>query len=192
MPEVHSTFEPHRERPRNRTMTRMEVVNRNTLNLVLPDGQVVQPGTSQILVYEDNVAVVEAQVETNPAALEEAHRRFALTVAEQLASRLGGRWAERSAEENADLIKRGDLTEKERAALDEVRARTGASPEGEFHTANRRGVKPLVSAKVIEKDIPEPQRALQVAESTRQAEILATAMKRAWGEGPAPQQPKKN
>jgi len=185
--EVINTFEPHRERALNRSMCRVEVVNRKTRNLTLPDGNVVQPGTSEIVCYEHNVKFIEDQVERDPAAVAAAARRFELRVAEQVQTALGSPHTQRSAEDMAEFLKGGKLTDRESEAHKRALATTGASEESEFQAIYRRGIKPLVSCKVLERDIPEPQRRMQVEESTRQASILATALRDAGVFAQAPQ-----
>jgi hypothetical protein len=178
--EVMNHFDPHRERARHRTMCRVRVVNRKTLNLNLPDGNTVNPGTADILVYEDNVKAIEALVEHDTAAMAAAERRFELRIAEQVQEKLGSPYTQRSVEDMADFLK---SKEGHAAKVPEthamVLATTGTSVEAEFQAIMRRGVKPLASCEVIDRNIPEPQRTLMVEESTRQASILANALKEA-------------
>ena len=181
MPEVQNTFEPRREHARNRNMVTMKVVNRNTRNLTLPDGQVVQPGESTIMIYEDNVGAVDDQVENDEAAVKAAHKQYKLLIAEQLQQRVEGQLMQRSAEDVAGMIERGALDRDAKDKYDELLRKTGASVESEFFRANKRGIKPLISAEILERNIPEPQRKLQHEEWTRQAQALAIAMREAWG-----------
>ena len=189
MPEVHSEFQPHRERIRNRNMIRVKVVNRNTLNLTMPEGQVISPGESTFQCYEDNEAAIMAQVERDEAAVSQASKHYKLEIAEQLQTRVD-RLTGKTAEDVAAMIESGDLDEYAQRALAKLRKQTGSSFESAFYRANKRGIRPLVSAEVVERNITEPQRQLQHEESTRQASILAQAMREAWGNnGPgAPQQ----
>src|SRR5690348_13709139 len=56
-------FDPAREKRRGISFTRLSVVNRNTMHLGLPDGNLVPIGKHEVRCYEDNVKFVQALVE---------------------------------------------------------------------------------------------------------------------------------
>jgi len=158
-------------------MVKMRVHNRDTAWLQLPDGWVVPPGIHEITVYEDNVELVMREVEPDPSAHETASRMLKLALADDVRSLLGGRFTG-----STDAL----LVEMERGgtdiindALKRVLATTGASVQSEFQRTQRRSMKPLLSATVLEPGITEPQRIMRDKEYARQSNVQSQALSQA-------------
>ncbi len=117
-------------------------------------GNTVSKGVSTIKVYDDQVATVMALVETNTAGMEAARQSFMTAAAFEVIDRLEKHGM--SAEEMIALID-AKTDQKVNAAFTEVCERTGKSVESEYHRMFGRDIKPLTDARVLEKDIIEPQ-----------------------------------
>jgi len=151
-----------KDKARNKNLVHMKVVNRKTLNLSLPDGNLVGPGEHVIPVYEDHVAAVMAQVEPNPEAIVAAKEDFELQMARVVQEKLGT--FSGTLDELRTLIRSKSnptINEKYQTAL----ATQPFSVEGSFQRLRGRDVKPLDSAEVIKgSEHAEPQRAQQTAD----------------------------
>jgi hypothetical protein len=56
----------YEDEPKKTTLTELKIVNKDTRNLVLPNGHMVGPGESTVLVYADEVSSVMDMVEPSP------------------------------------------------------------------------------------------------------------------------------
>lgn len=180
-----SFWDPERDRPRGRALVRLEVEVRNTVNLQAPRGYLLQPGKQIIDVYDDEVAILEAQVETRPDALQQAHLSYRLSLAEDAKQRVEG--CSLDAEKFLAAVDAGNGPERE--AYEYVRARSPISPEGMFRQTMKRDVLPLVSCKVVELNVPEPKREavkLLEGEQNRYTDHLGAAIGAAIAESQKP------
>lgn len=155
---------------RGRKIVKMRVKNRNTLMLTVPDGNVIGPGESEILVYEDRVKHVLAMVEDEPESLIAAQADFELEVAREVMHAMGefkGTVAEMRAAIKAKKDKA--INEAYQKALQE----TAASVQGAFLQKVGRDIKPLESAVLIENSAEmEPRRKREIEQAREAAEML--------------------
>jgi hypothetical protein len=170
-----SHWDPERDRPRGKELIKVEVHNRSTLNLQIPRGWLLQPGVQTVEIYVDELPAVMAMVEPEPMLLELSERAFRLALADEAKERFDG--FSGTAEQFLKLIADGDRLASD--AYEYVRARTTLSPQAEFRKTNKRDPLPLVSCKVVERNVPEQQREsvkLLQAEQSRFTENLAAGI----------------
>lgn len=162
-------IDPRTMPARKRSMAIIQVTSERCSALPVC-GNTVSKGVSTIKVYDDQVATVMALVETNTAGMEAARQSFMTAAALQVIDQLEKHGM--SAQEMIDLID-AKTDQKVNAAFAEVCERTGKSVESEYHRMFGRDIKPLTDARVIEKDIVEPQEL--EANKKRAEEIAVTA-----------------
>lgn len=179
--QVLNFFDAERDPPRRKSMSRMRVVNRNTLHLPLPSGNLVEPGASEIMVYEDEVPAVEAQVERGEDRLRLATQAYMTAVALEVKDMIA--WPG-SVEELQVLIENKSEARVNEAYL-KLKSESHLSFEGKFTEIFGRGLLPLVSADVIETGIAEPQRIGLQEEQKRFVEVLKEAGIGSGGINPA-------
>lgn len=167
----------YKDEPREgMTLVRMEVENRNTKNLCLPNGNMVGIGLSKITVYEDEVATVQELVEPNY----DVYKTSARVMYEN---------------ECRDFIKEKDeslaslpLDSPEVAAILKL---VPSSIEGCFRKIMGRDLLPLASVRILETGIVPPTssnvmaRAIAKSQSGMIAEIVEEIMKRYTASVPA-------
>ena len=178
-------WDPERDRPRGKELVRVKVKNRSTLNLQLPRGWLLQPGTQLVDLYSDEVQNVMAMVEPNPAALEQARHSCRLAIAQEAKARVDG--FSGSADEFLQRVDRNELAEMD--AYQYVLARTSLSPEAQFRSTMMRDPLPLDSCEIVERGIPEPQREsvkLLQAEQQRYTGSLGESIGAAIAQAQAP------
>ena len=185
-PGVSNYFDPSnpKAKPRGRSMVRMRVVNRNTRNLTVPHGNVIEPGTREFYCYEDEVAQVMKMVEPKRENIATAKTRHKLAIAKEVAARLDPAFMGTD-EELAAIIEAGP-TDQIAEALKYVLEVTPTSMEGQFQDLTGRGLYPLDSAEIIEEGISEPQRETLRMEQEKQAGVLAAALEKVLGKGATP------
>ncbi len=136
-----------RDKGRNVPMVQMQVHNRNCNNLTI-EGNVVPPGQQTITVYKDVVPKVLAMVETASDTMAGAQRHFMLKVAEEVKGRITYAGDVASL---ADILQSGkNLPDATATAYKSVLETTPRSLYASFAEVNGRGMKPLVSAVVVE------------------------------------------
>ncbi len=182
-----------KDRARNKNLVRMRVVNRNTLNLQLPDGVLVGPGEHEISVYEDHVERVMAQVEPNQAALVEAERHYKLEIAKMIKEKMAA-GEERFVGTTDDVL--AMIRSRSNARVNELHDRLvktePLSIQSSFHKLHDRDVKPLVSAEVLKgSEHPEPQRERQTADQKNMVASVV-AVVQAMQQSAQPAQPQGN
>lgn len=163
-----SFIDPDKDKPRKKSMARLRVVNRNTLQLALPGGNVVPPGEHEILVYEDEVAAVKAVVEPASRKLDVASEAFTAAILQEVKQQVD--W-----EDTMEALQRAIDRGKDPHIVEvyaRVLANTEESIEAQFYRLENRSVLPLVSAEVIETGIAEPQRQGMKAEQDNLVAVL--------------------
>lgn len=184
-PGVSNYFDPAnpKAKSRGRSMVKMRVVNRNTRNLTVPHGNVIEPGTREFYCYDDEVAQVMKMVEPKRENIATARMRYKLAIAKEVAERLDPPFTG-TLEELAAVIDAGP-TDQIAEQLKYVLEVTPASMEGQFQDLTGRGLYPLDSAEVIQDGITEPQRETLQREQEKQAGVLAAALEKVLGKGPS-------
>lgn len=169
--QVLNFFDADRDAPRRKSMSRMRIVNRNTLHLPLPSGNIVEPGESEIVVYDDEVAAVQAQVERNPDDFRLASEGFLTACANEVKEMID--WPH-GLEELKKLI-RSEENPRVNDAYKRLMRESHLSFEGKFTEIFGRSPLPLSSAEVIETGIAEPQRVGVEEEKKRFIEMMKEA-----------------
>lgn len=171
-------FDPSRMKKRNVSFVRMKVKNRNTLNLPLPDGNLIPRGEHIIAVYEDSVQTVLDLVE-DPKNIELAR---AAHDADLLADVMSAASADPEIAWNGKPEEmRKLIAERSNAGINRiyaaVLAETPFSIESAFRKLHNRDILPLDAAEVIETGLPEPQREEASGERDRLIEALSAALR---------------
>lgn len=169
--QVLNFFDAERDPPRRRSMTRMRIENRNTRHLPLPSGNIVEPGVSEITVYDDEVQAVEGLVEQGDEKFRLARQAYMAAVAREVKELLD--WTGSVEELQALIVNKSDSRVNE--AYERMLRESYLSFEGTFTDIFGRGPLPLVRAEVIESGMPEPQRLGLVEEQRRFVEVLREA-----------------
>lgn len=162
------TFVDPGARARGVSRARVRVHNRNCANLQIC-GSVVPIGTHEIQVYEDEIAGVLALVEPAPEQLEAAKHALELEIAQEIAQKFpdagdaGAVLKAVKANKDARLVK----------AYEDLAASAPVSAEAIFTRNTKRAPLPLVSAEVLEKGIPEPQKAQAMGERAELVSAIA-------------------
>lgn len=178
---VSNHLDPEKSKARGRSLVKMRVVNRNTRNLQVPHGNVIDPGVREIYCYDDEVAAVKAMVEPKVANIPAARERYMLAIAKQVGERLdppfNGTLADLAERITTGKIDPSDKPGSIAFELSKVLDTTPSSVEGAFYETNGRSLYPLDSAEVIDEGIPEPQRKAMAMEQEKQAGVLANALR---------------
>lgn len=161
--------------PRGKSLMKVQITNDKCVNLHV-GRHLVSPGTHDVLLYGDEAASVMALlVEDDFEGVKAAQRAYEMQIAAEAGSLLG--WTGSL----ADLIKareRGDNPEIN-AKFERARKMSAASIEASFHAVNKRAIKPLSAFKILEENIPEPQREKAVGEQNAMAVMIANAVAQA-------------
>lgn len=152
--QAQSFWDPNRDQARGRKLLRLEVHNRCTALLQVPRGQLLVPGVQDIVVYDDQVRLIEALVEPRPEMLAQAQLSYRLAIAEEAKQRVEGFAGD--AENFLEEVDSG-RSQAAREAYEHVRARTALSPESLFRQSMKRDPLPLVSCKFVG-EAEEPKR----------------------------------
>ncbi len=161
-----------KDRPRGLSLVKMRVTVDKCLNLQV-GRNIVPRGTHDVLLYGDEAkAVMDLLVEDEPAAVAAALHAYEMQIASEAGELLG--WTG-SLPELIKAHKRGDNPEIN-AKFTQARAMSAASHEASFHAVNKRGIKPISKAEILEENIPEPQREKAVGENQALAAIVASAV----------------
>lgn len=178
---VKTNFDPEKNKARRMGFVRMEVHNRDCANLQLPEGNIVTPGIGVVDVYEDSVPAVMALVEPEGGSrIGEVERTYWLRIAAATKNMLdsvetAGKYQHHGREEVLDLIRsKADSVVNDEFA--KVMKTTALSIPGIYHELFGHGIAPLVSAKVIERGLPEPQRIGQEDENAKLLKLVAAAV----------------
>lgn len=164
-----------KDRARDHSLVKMRVHNRSTLALGLPGANLIDIGTHEITVYDDDVDAVRDMVE-DPQKIAQAEQQYAIDLAEEVGKHLETPW-QRSAEELLAIIRSGSdpaVTEMHQRVL----RTTGQSPQSAFQRLFKRSMKPLSMAELIpNSEHPEHQRAQTHKEVEKAAQAHAEALR---------------
>lgn len=174
---------------RKRSMVFMSVRNRCTDILLLPNGQLIGPGTHKIEVYDDQVSAVQALVEKDASKIDAARKVFFLSLAAEMMDKhlTKDECPVESAEELVELLlaAESDKTRLDDVVADALKKAFGSTPhsvESEFRRMNKRDILPLDSAELITgSEHAEPQREHVDEEVRKAAEANAQALALALG-----------
>jgi hypothetical protein len=173
--------DPRKEAPQvPHTRVRMRVHNRNTLGLAIGTTS-ISVGTHEIVVREDEVSGIVAQVE-DPALIEAARAQFAKDIAEEVGKNLPNPWMGTVPELQALIANRQN--DDVNAAYDRVMRVTGNSVEKTFQQQNKRSMQPLSMAEVIKDSAhPSPENMAAKRQIDQMAEAISAALDRRMGAG---------
>lgn len=175
-------LDAEKDKQRGQSRVKVRVVNRNTRALNVLEN-VIGPGTHEVTVYLPDVPKVMAQVENEPRALEQAREAFEREIAADVIERLNN--YDGTVEDILPVL-RARSNDKANDIYDRLMRSTGKSLEGTFQRLNKRALKPLVSAVVIEgSEHAEPQRQALSRETEKLAEAIGMALDKRMG-GSAP------
>lgn len=135
-----------RDRGRDRLLVCVRVVNENTSDLALPDGNVIGIGTWEAWVYEDRVIDVLNMVETDHASVAAAKRAAEIGIANEVRS---GAQFQGTAEEVLALM-RDKSNQLINETLAHVESVTPINWQAKFFEMTGRCVRPLKSAERVE------------------------------------------
>lgn len=126
-------------------MVRIRVKSR-TENQVIPGGYILPRGESTMLVYEPDLPVIQAMVESDPEAMKQAEIFFTKSVEQSIRDELMT-----ISDEQARV-----------ARITQARQEYSGSVEAKFKDLFKRDVLPFESVEVLEKGIPAPVQQQQV------------------------------
>ena len=141
--------------PRHTLTARIEVDCRMP-DQVLPGGHLLPAGVSTVVVLQRDLPAVMGMVEDNPEGLTLAREGFEAEIDREVAEDSGRSISPQQSREARRKAAK-DLTDEDKRILDmrqKTLATTAWSIEAEFHRQNHRGINPLRSVKVLERDRP--------------------------------------
>jgi hypothetical protein len=141
---------------RDENMVEMLVTCR-PLNQALPNGQTVSVGEEKVIrIYESQVPAVEAMVERDIEGLKRAEEHYERELTQHLKTFVADNDPEKATE----------------ADWDRARKTFPGSVSASFHTLYHRDILPIIDAKVVQRDLPPPQRKQAARENAELAKQL--------------------
>jgi hypothetical protein len=153
--------------PRNEKRVKVRVKVRPRTVGVL--GMELKEGNNEVLVYESDLPKMMERVEDAPEMIEQSQRLYERSTSRWIAEQL------RHMSPEQQTTARVEIERRWRTQGDDGKW----SPEAYFQSAMGRGIKPLLSVEVIERDIPAPraeQEILVEAIAERQSSQMTRAM----------------